>query len=65
MMAIRPGPKAQNVLADQIIILLISSLTDCPYPLRCLVVWDEKNQKQVVLLTKSPQANGLHRGLHL
>ncbi|CAO0822521.1 transposase [Desulfarculales bacterium] len=30
--------------------LLTGSLTDCPYPLRRLVVWDEKNQKQVVLL---------------
>ncbi|CAO0822328.1 hypothetical protein DFAR_2950014 [Desulfarculales bacterium] len=49
-MAIRPGPKAQNVLADQII-LFIGSLTDCPYRLRRLVVWAEKNQKQVVLLT--------------
>ncbi|CAO0824239.1 transposase [Desulfarculales bacterium] len=49
-MANRPGPKGQNVLADQTI-LLIGSLTDCPYPLRRLAVWDEKNQKQVVLLT--------------
>ncbi|CAO0824297.1 hypothetical protein DFAR_570010 [Desulfarculales bacterium] len=31
--------------------LLTGSLTDCPYPLRRLVMWDEKNQKQVVLLT--------------
>ncbi|CAO0819819.1 hypothetical protein DFAR_1110089 [Desulfarculales bacterium] len=37
-------------MADQTI-LLTGSLTDCPYPLRRLVVWDEKNQKQVVLLT--------------
>ncbi|CAO0824463.1 hypothetical protein DFAR_650011 [Desulfarculales bacterium] len=37
MMANRPGPKAQNVLADQTI-LLIGSLTDYPYPLRRLVV---------------------------
>ncbi|CAO0820284.1 transposase [Desulfarculales bacterium] len=50
MMANRPGPKAQNVLADQTI-LLTGSLTDCPYPLRRLVVRDEKNQKQVVFLT--------------
>lgn len=50
VMANRPGPKAQNILADQTI-LLTGSLTDCPYPLRRLVVWDEKNQKQVVLLT--------------
>ncbi|CAO0823022.1 hypothetical protein DFAR_3440009 [Desulfarculales bacterium] len=33
----RQGPKARNVLADQTI-LLIGSLTDYPYPLRCLVV---------------------------
>ncbi|CAO0824544.1 transposase [Desulfarculales bacterium] len=38
------------LLADQTI-LLTGSLTDCPYPLRRLVVWDEKNQKQVVFLT--------------
>ncbi|CAO0823516.1 transposase [Desulfarculales bacterium] len=50
MMANRQGPKAQNVLADQTI-LLTGSLTDCPYPLRRLVVRDEKNQKQVVFLT--------------
>ncbi|CAO0820836.1 transposase [Desulfarculales bacterium] len=36
-------------MADQTI-LLTDSLTDCPYPLRRLVVWDEKSQKQVVLL---------------
>ncbi|CAO0821997.1 hypothetical protein DFAR_2770018 [Desulfarculales bacterium] len=48
-MANRSGPKAQNVLADQTI-LLTGSLTDCPYPLRRLIVWAEKNQKQVVLL---------------
>ncbi|CAO0823229.1 hypothetical protein DFAR_3560006 [Desulfarculales bacterium] len=50
MMANQPGPKAQTVLADQTM-LLTGSLTDCPYPLRRLVVWDDKNQKQVVLLT--------------
>ncbi|CAO0820787.1 hypothetical protein DFAR_1880011 [Desulfarculales bacterium] len=37
VLANRPGPKAQNVLADQTI-LLNGSLTDCPYPLRRLVV---------------------------
>ncbi|CAO0821826.1 hypothetical protein DFAR_2690015 [Desulfarculales bacterium] len=50
VLANRPGPKAQNVLADQTI-LLTGSLTDCSYPLHHLVVRDEKNQKQVVLLT--------------
>ncbi|CAO0823225.1 hypothetical protein DFAR_3560002 [Desulfarculales bacterium] len=50
VMANRPGPKAQNVLADQTI-FPTGSLIDCPYPLRRLVVWDDKNQKQVVLLT--------------
>ncbi|CAO0821082.1 transposase [Desulfarculales bacterium] len=50
VMANRPRPRAQNVLADQTI-LLTGSLTDDPYPLRRLVVWGEKNQKQVVLLT--------------
>ncbi|CAO0820923.1 hypothetical protein DFAR_2000018 [Desulfarculales bacterium] len=43
VMANRSGPKAQNVLTDQAI-LLTGSLTDCPYPLLRLVVWDEKNQ---------------------
>ncbi|CAO0822132.1 hypothetical protein DFAR_2810051 [Desulfarculales bacterium] len=37
-------------MADQTI-LLTGSLADCPYPLRRLVVLDEKNQKQVVFLT--------------
>ncbi|CAO0822209.1 transposase [Desulfarculales bacterium] len=37
-------------MADQTI-LLTGSLTDCSYPLSRLVMWDEKNQKQVVLLT--------------
>ncbi|CAO0820764.1 hypothetical protein DFAR_850017 [Desulfarculales bacterium] len=37
MMANRPGPKAQTVLADQTI-LLTGSLTDCSYPPRRLVV---------------------------
>ncbi|CAO0824355.1 hypothetical protein DFAR_620015 [Desulfarculales bacterium] len=37
VMANRPGLKAQNVLADQTI-LLTGSLTDCPYPLRRLVM---------------------------
>lgn len=50
VMANRPGPKAQNILADQTI-LFKAGLTDCPYPLRRVVVWDEENQKQVVLLT--------------
>ncbi|CAO0822246.1 hypothetical protein DFAR_2910020 [Desulfarculales bacterium] len=50
VMANRPELKGQNVLADQTI-LLTGSLTDCPYPLRRLVMWDKKNQKQVVPLT--------------
>ncbi|CAO0819810.1 hypothetical protein DFAR_1110080 [Desulfarculales bacterium] len=37
-------------MTDQTI-LLTGSLTDCPYTLRRLVVWDKKNQKQVMLLT--------------
>ncbi|CAO0822062.1 hypothetical protein DFAR_2800023 [Desulfarculales bacterium] len=41
MLANRPKPKTQNALADQTI-LLAGSLTDCLYPLRRLVVWDEK-----------------------
>ncbi|CAO0821812.1 transposase [Desulfarculales bacterium] len=50
VLAKRPGPKAQNVLADPTI-LPTDSLIDCPYSLRRLVVWDEKKQKQVVFLT--------------
>ncbi|CAO0824260.1 hypothetical protein DFAR_550006 [Desulfarculales bacterium] len=50
VLANRPRPKAQNVLAGQTI-LLTGSLTDCSYPLYRLVMWDEKSQKQVVLLT--------------
>ncbi|CAO0822799.1 hypothetical protein DFAR_320001 [Desulfarculales bacterium] len=37
VLANRPGPKPQSILADQTI-LFTSSLTDCPYPLRRLVV---------------------------
>ncbi|CAO0821699.1 hypothetical protein DFAR_2570010 [Desulfarculales bacterium] len=44
MLAIWPRPKAQNVLADQTI-FFTGSLTDCPYPLRCLVMWDGKESK--------------------
>ncbi|CAO0821042.1 hypothetical protein DFAR_2090020 [Desulfarculales bacterium] len=36
MMAKRPGPKTQNVLTDQTI-LLTGSLTDCPCP--CVAWW--------------------------
>ncbi|CAO0819974.1 hypothetical protein DFAR_1260027 [Desulfarculales bacterium] len=39
MMANRLGPKAQTVLADQTI-LLIGSLTDCPYT-PCVAWWCE------------------------
>ncbi|CAO0819621.1 hypothetical protein DFAR_1040008 [Desulfarculales bacterium] len=48
-------------MVDQTI-LLTGNLTDCPDPLRRLVVWDEKNQKQVVPLTNHHKLTVSHRG---
>jgi len=45
-------PKNRNILADERI-LLTGPLAHkrCPHPLRRIVVWDEKNEREIVLLT--------------
>jgi hypothetical protein len=48
----RPLPLHRNILADQIIRLTGARAEDkCPHRLRRVAVWDEKNQRQLVLLT--------------
>jgi len=48
----RPLPQHRNILADQIIRLTGARAEDkCPHRLRRVVVWDEKNQRPLVLLT--------------
>lgn len=48
----RAVPQNRNILSDEIIRLTgINAESKCPYPLRRIVVWDEENQRQIVLLT--------------
>src|SRR5215475_9074941 len=45
-------PANRNILADQIIQLTgAQAISDCPGPLRRVVVWDADNQREIVLLT--------------
>src|SRR6202049_4826401 len=45
-------PENRNIRADQIIQLTgVQALTDCPGPLRRVVVWDADNEREIVLLT--------------
>jgi hypothetical protein len=45
-------PANRNILADQIIQLTgVQALSDCPGPLRRVVVWDADNKREIVLLT--------------
>jgi len=47
-----PGPLPRNILADETIRLTgVQAAKDCPCELRRVVVWDELNQREVVLLT--------------
>lgn len=49
---IRPVPPSGNVLSDQLIELdSIKGRRDCPHMLRRVVVWDEVNERSIVLLT--------------
>jgi Domain of unknown function (DUF4372)/Transposase DDE domain len=42
----------RNIRADQIVLLTgIQAQTDCPGPLRRIVVWDGDNQREIALLT--------------
>jgi hypothetical protein len=46
------GPLPRNILADETIRFTgPKALTDCPCLLRRVVVWDEVNQREIVLLT--------------
>jgi hypothetical protein len=45
-------PQNRNIRADQIIQLTgVQAQTDCPGPLRRIVVWDAENKREIVLLT--------------
>ena len=45
-------PANRNIRADQIIQLTgVQAQTDCPGPLRRIVVWDAENEREIVLLT--------------
>ena len=45
-------PENRNIRADQIIQLTgVQAQTDCPGPLRRIVVWDVDNEREIVLLT--------------
>lgn len=48
----RPVPEGRNILKDEIIKLNgFYAEKDCPYSLRRIEVWDDENEKVVVLLT--------------
>jgi hypothetical protein len=52
------GPLPRNILADELIRFTgPQAVKDCPYLLRRVVVWDEVNEREIVLL-----ANLLHFG---
>lgn len=52
------GPLPRNILADELIRFTgAQAAKDCPHLLRRVVVWDEANQREIVLLT-----NLLHFG---
>jgi hypothetical protein len=47
-----PLPQHRNILSDQIIRLTGANAADkCPHDLRRIVVWDEVNERELVLLT--------------
>jgi hypothetical protein len=49
---IRPVPKNRNIISDEIIRLTGTGAAEkCPHLLRRVVVWDEKNEREIVLLT--------------
>lgn len=48
----RIPPKYRNVISDEIIVLTgVDADEKCSYPLRRIVVWDPKKEKEVVFLT--------------
>jgi hypothetical protein len=45
-------PKNRNIIADQLIMFCgYYAQKNCPYPLRRIVVWDNENEREIVLLT--------------
>jgi Transposase DDE domain len=45
-------PKNRNIIADQLIMFCgYYAQKNCPYPLRRIVVWDNDNEREIVLLT--------------
>jgi Domain of unknown function (DUF4372)/Transposase DDE domain len=45
-------PKNRNILADQLIMFCgYYAQKNCPYPLRRIVVWDNENEREIILLT--------------
>jgi len=49
----REVPKYRNILSDEIIVLTGNQAQKkCPHKLRRIVVWDEENEREIVLLTK-------------
>lgn len=48
----RPIPQHRNIISDEIIILTgAQAQKKCPHMLRRIVVWDDDNQREIVLLT--------------
>jgi hypothetical protein len=48
----REVPKYRNILSDEILVLTGSQAQNkCSHPLRRIVVWDEENEREIVLLT--------------
>jgi len=48
----RVVPQNRNIRSDEIIRLTgVNAESKCPHPLRRIVVWDEENQREIVLLT--------------
>lgn len=55
----RDQPQGRNILADDIILFSAQlSQVKCPHRLSRIVVWDEKNLREIVLLTNHPTFGG-------
>ncbi len=49
-----PVPKGRNILSDQVIVLTGSQAQKkCPHYLRRIVVWDQENEREIVLITNN------------
>jgi transposase len=48
----RAAPHNRNIRSDEVIRLTgVNAESKCPHPLRRIIVWDEDNQREIVLLT--------------